>query len=93
MIWTDVIEEFPKNGYIHPLYEGKGHDGRSYRPTWHAIRGYENIDRSIFTDGGEEVYRCEGCGETLDELLWSDEDDPDSVICGHCGGEAPKVVG
>lgn len=37
MIWTDVIEEFPEDGYIHPLYEGKGTDSRNYRPAWHAL--------------------------------------------------------
>ena len=37
MIWTDVIEEYPPETHIHPLYEGKGWDGRKYRPVWHAI--------------------------------------------------------
>lgn len=39
MIWTDVIEEFPDGAYLHPLYDGKGWDGRKYRPTVHATRG------------------------------------------------------
>lgn len=39
MIWTDLIEEFPDEGYIHPLHDGKGCDGRKYRPVWHATQG------------------------------------------------------
>lgn len=39
MIWTDVIEEYPDDTYIHPHYEGQGYDGRKYRPVWHAVQG------------------------------------------------------
>lgn len=38
MIWTDVVEEYPRDGYIHPFYEGKGWRGRKYRPLWHMLK-------------------------------------------------------
>lgn len=38
MIWTDLIKEFPDGAYIHPHHEGQGHDGRKYRPMWHAVQ-------------------------------------------------------
>lgn len=56
MIWTDLIEEFPEDGYIHPLHEGKGHDGRKYRPVWHAVESTKNIDHNIVTDGGRDEH-------------------------------------
>lgn len=37
MIWTDVIEEYPENTHIHPLYDGQGTNDRKYRPVWHAV--------------------------------------------------------
>ena len=36
LIWVDVAEEYPEDGYIHPLYDGQGADSRKYRPMWHA---------------------------------------------------------
>lgn len=52
MIWTDVIEEYPDDTHIHPLYEGQGTDGRKYRPSWHATeaavnRGTRGVVRNV----------------------------------------------
>lgn len=53
MIWADVIEEYPDNGYIHPLYDGQGITSRKYRPVWHAIRGSSGRDVDTETDQSE----------------------------------------
>lgn len=50
MIWTDVIEEYPEDTHIHPLYDGQGTNDRKYRPAWHAVeavkgRRWENDDQ------------------------------------------------
>jgi DNA-directed RNA polymerase subunit RPC12/RpoP len=37
-------------------------------------------------------YRCSGCGRTLVELLYSMTEDPDEIVCAHCGGIAPKIA-
>lgn len=51
MIWTDMIEEYPKDAHIHPLFEGKGnYDGRKYRPAWHASQSVINSDGKVISN-------------------------------------------